>query len=351
MAGLKEALENIIDVNREAGVKARERLDSLTKPPGSLAVLEEIAVKLAEIQGKPIPEYLDKKAVLVMAGDHGVVEEGVSAFPQEVTLQMVLNFLNGGAAINILSEQAGAEVFVTDIGVKGDILGHPNLKNMKVRQGTRNITKGPAMTMEETIQAVESGIEIAYEKAREGVNMVATGEMGIGNTTSSSAVLAALSDYSVEEVTGRGTGINKDGLKRKQEVIRKALQVNKPDPKKPLEVLQKVGGLEIAALTGVILGSASKRIPVVIDGFISSSAALAACCLKEETCRYVFASHLSQEIGHKLILEQMGLKPILFLNMRLGEGTGAVLTFNLMDAAVKIIREMSTFEEAGVAKK
>lgn len=350
MTNFKKTLQEISIVNEEIGGKARQRLNNLTKPPGSLAVLEEVAVKLAQIQNTPLPRELKNKTVLVMAGDHGVVEEGVSAFPQEVTSQMVLNFLNGGAAINILSKQAGAEVVVTDVGVKTKLPYHPHLNNKNIRAGTKNMVKGAAMTMEETLQSIEVGIEMVNSKAEEGVDLIATGEMGIGNTTSSSAILAAFSGCPSEKIAGRGTGVNDEGLQRKREAIKKALQINKPDPEKPLEVLQKLGGLEIAALTGVILGAASKRIPVVIDGFISSAAALVACRIEKEVAQYIFASHLSQEKGHKLLLKLLGLQPMLYLDMRLGEGTGAVLTFNLLDAAVNIIREMATFEEAGIAQ-
>ncbi|MEN6390970.1 MAG: nicotinate-nucleotide--dimethylbenzimidazole phosphoribosyltransferase [Syntrophomonas sp.] len=347
---LEKTLYSIGKPDHLSAEMASMRLDSLTKPPGSLGVLEKIAIKLAAIQCKPLPE-LSQKVVMVMAGDHGVVEEGVSAFPQEVTPQMVLNFLYEGAAINVLSKLAGAKVVVTDVGVMGEPIQHANLKVRKIRQGTRNMAREAAMTREETVAAIKVGIELVNEEIKQGATLVGTGEMGIGNTTPSSAILAAFSGMDVELLTGKGTGVNENSLAKKKQVIKKALEINRPDPGDPLDVLAKVGGLEIAALTGVVLGAAAHRIPVVIDGFISSAAALVAYQLNEDSVNYMFASHLSQEPGHRIILELMGLSPMLHLDLRLGEGTGAVLAFNLFDAAVKIIHEMATFEEAGVSNK
>lgn len=333
----------------KTGQEAQLRLDSLTKPPGSLGVLESIAVQLAAIQGRIIP-VSGPKVVMVMAADHGVVAEGVSAFPQEVTPQMVLNFLHQGAAINVLAAHAGAEVVVTDVGINGEAIDHPDLHIRKIRPGTRNMAKEAAMTETETIAAIEAGIEMVSAQIEAGARFVATGEMGIGNTTPSSAILACISGRNIESITGRGTGINDAGLRIKQDVIKKALEVNQPDPSQPLDVLSKVGGLEIAALSGVILGAAARRVPVVIDGFISTAAALIAYKMKPECVDYMIASHLSQEPGHKIMLEAMGLKPALYLDLRLGEGTGAVLAFHLIEAAIKIITNMATFEEAGVNK-
>ncbi len=346
----KETLEKIEATNKEVGQEAQKRLDSLTKPPGSLGILEKIVVQLAEIQGKPMPT-LGKKAVMTMAGDHGVVEEGVTPYPQEVTPQMVLNILNNGAAINVFSNHVGAEVIVTDVGVAADPIEHPNLNNRRVRSGTRNMAKEPAMTLEEAIAAIEVGISLVNEKVEKGLTMVATGEMGIGNTTPSSAILAVFSGTDLEVITGRGTGLDDEGLKHKQNVIKKAIEVNQPDPNDALDVLRKVGGLEIAALTGVVLGAAANKIPVVIDGFISSAAALVAYKINSNCKEYMIASHLSQEPGHKIMLEQIGLQPMLYLDLRLGEGTGAVLAFSLIEAGVKIIHEMATFEEAGVSNR
>lgn len=345
-----ETLKKISHVDREAGKQAQERLDSLIKPPGSLGALEDIVVKLASIQSRTIP-VVDQKVVMVMAGDHGVVEEGVSAFPQEVTLQMVLNFLNHGAAINVLSKHAGAQVVVTDVGIIGVPIEHPELNIRKIRQGTGNMTKGPAMTEQEAIAAIEVGIEMVNNQIDAGANLVATGEMGIGNTTSSSAILACLYAQEIDNITGRGTGLDDKGVSLKQKVIQQSLAVNYPDPANALDVLAKVGGLEIAALTGVILGAAARKVAVVIDGFISTAAALVASRLNPLCTDYMIASHLSQEPGHKIMLEKMGLKPALYLDLRLGEGTGAVLVFHMVEAAVRIMGEMATFAEAGVSNK
>lgn len=347
---LKNTLAVISDVDREAGKQAQKRLDSLTKPPGSLGVLEEIAVQLAAIQGKAIPT-LGQKVVMVMAADHGVVEEGVSAFPQEVTQQMVVNFLNHGAAINILSDQADARVVVTDVGIQGEPIDHPQLHIRKVRPGTRNMVKEAAMTEEEVVAAIEVGIVMVNLEIDKGATIVATGEMGIGNTTPSAAILACITGNDLELITGRGTGVDDQGLIRKRAAIKKAIEVNSPNAADPVDVLRKVGGLEIAALTGVILGAAARKVPVVVDGFISTTAALVAHKMHRYCQYYIIASHLSQEPGHKILLQEIGLKPTLQLDLRLGEGTGAVLAFNLIEAAVKIISEMATFEEAGVSNK
>ncbi len=345
-----QTVNSITGSDYAAGVKAQERLDSLTKPPASLGVLEKIAVQLACIQGQSLP-VLGPKVVMVMAGDHGVVAEGVSAYPKEVTPQMVLNFLNQGAAINVLSRHAGAKVVITDVGVAAEMEAHPDLNLRKVRAGTRNMALEAAMTEEETMAALEIGMEMAHREIDRGAAILATGEMGIGNTTPSSAILACYSDNNLASIIGRGTGLNDGGLKIKQEAIQKALQVNQPDAQNPLDVLQKVGGLEIAALTGVILASAARKTPVVIDGFISTAAALLAWKIHEKCRDYILASHLSQEPGHKVMLDLMGLQPMLRLDLRLGEGTGGVLAFSLIEAAVKIIHEMATFAEAGVTNK
>ncbi len=347
---LEKTLVSIMEIDKEAGEKAQLRLDMLTKPQGSLGALERIAVKLAQIQGNPLPQ-LGAKVVMTMAGDHGVVEEGVSAFPQEVTPQMVLNFLNQGAAINVLAKHAGARVVIADIGIAAEPIEHPDLINRRIRSGTRNMAKEAAMTEEEAIAAIEAGIDLVNQEIDRGATMIATGEMGIGNTTPSSAILACFSGREIELITGRGTGVDDTGLFRKQNAIRSALEINNPDPNQPLDVLRKVGGLEIAAITGIMLGAAARRAAVVVDGFISSAAALVAYKMNPKCRDYLFASHLSQEPGHRIMLEEIGLEPMLYLDMRLGEGSGAVLAFHLLEAAVKIINEMATFEEAGVSNK
>jgi nicotinate-nucleotide--dimethylbenzimidazole phosphoribosyltransferase len=326
---------------------AQQRLDQLTKPPGSLGVLEDLAVRLAGISGNPLPRVKDK-AVVVMAADHGVVEQGVSAFPSEVTAQMVLNFLRGGAAINVLARQAGARVTVVDIGVARS-MHQPGLINRKVRLGTANIARCPAMTREEAVQALETGIEIATDEVGRGADILATGDMGIGNTTPSSAILACFSGLPARRVVGRGTGVDDRRLALKVAAVEAALRVNQPDPRDPIDVLSKVGGLEIGGLAGVILGAAANRRPVVIDGFISGAAALVAARIAPKAVNYMIASHLSQEPGHRLILEMLDLEPMLQMKMRLGEGTGAVLAFHLVEAATRILREMATFADAGVS--
>lgn len=349
MSLLEEVIGAIQPLDVEAMAKARERLDVLTKPRGSLGILEEIAVALAGMTGNPRPTITDQ-VVIVMAGDHGVVAEGVSAYPQEVTAQMVYNFVRGGAAINVLARQAGARVTVVDIGVAAELEGDGFLPR-KVRTGTANMSAGPAMDRAEAIRAVEVGIEVVNEEIRRGASLVATGDMGIGNTTPSSAVLAALSGMPLNRIVGRGTGINDERLSLKKEAIERALRINNPDPRDPLDVLAKVGGLEIAGLTGVILGAAAERVPVVLDGFIAGAAALIAARLSPLARKYMLPSHLSEEPGHRIIYEMLDLSPLLHLKLRLGEGTGAVLAFHLVQAATRILSEMATFAEAGVAEE
>ncbi|WP_261381544.1 nicotinate-nucleotide--dimethylbenzimidazole phosphoribosyltransferase [Paenibacillus cremeus] len=344
---LVEVINGIKPLDERKVEEAAQHLDQLTKPPGSLGRLEEVAKQLAGIRGEVKPE-LGRKAVIVMAGDHGVCEEGVSAFPAEVTPQMVLNFLHGGAAVNVLSRHTGADVVCVDIGVNAE-LEHQSLYSRKVRYGTANMAKGPAMTREEAERAVMVGVELVAELVGQGYGLFATGEMGIGNTTASAAILAVLGGADVVSAAGRGTGIDDARLQHKQAVIRRALEVNEPDAADPLGVLAKVGGLEIAGLVGVILGAAHHRCPVVIDGFISSAAALIAARLAPLSTAYMIASHLSQEQGHARLLEEIGLVPMLRMDMRLGEGTGAVLAFPLIEAAVKLVKEMATFADAGVS--
>ncbi|MGI6467945.1 MAG: nicotinate-nucleotide--dimethylbenzimidazole phosphoribosyltransferase [Syntrophomonadaceae bacterium] len=347
---LNKTLASIGDLDVEAANAAQARLDNLTKPQGSLGIMEQIVVRLAAIQGKAIPS-LGPKVVMVMAGDHGVVAEGVSAYPQEVTPQMVLNFLNNGAAINVFSNYTGSKVVVTDVGVIGPAIEHPRLNVRKIREGTRNMAREAAMTEAEALAAITVGIEMVQAEIEAGATLIATGEMGIGNTTPSSAILAAFSGVDLDIITGRGTGIDDVVRQRKIAVIKQALEVNQPDPNQPLDVLRKVGGLEIAALTGVILGAAAHRVAVVVDGFISTAAALVAYKMNPDCRKFLFASHLSQEPGHRIMLEYMGLQPILHLDLRLGEGTGAVLTFPIFEAALKAMQEMATFGEAGVSNK
>ena len=333
-----------------AMAEARSRQNQLTKPPGSLGRLEELSIQLAGIQGKPIPQ-IRHKAVIVMAGDHGVVAEGVGNWPQEVTAQMVYNFLSGGAGINVIARQAGARVVIVDIGVASELKPHSQLVSRKVAPGTQNISSGPAMTREQAVTSVETGIEIVTAEVARGLDIVATGDMGIGNTTASSAIYAALTGRPVAEVTGRGTGIDDRQLAHKIEVIERALAVNRPDPKQPLDVLAKVGGFEIGGLVGVMLAAAAHRIPVVIDGFISGAAALMATALSPGLKDFLIAGHVSAEAGHRLLLKHLGLKPLLDLGMRLGEGTGATLGIFLSETAARVLAEISTFAEAEVSER
>ena len=347
---LNDTLKNIKPVNGEWHDIAQKHLDNLTKPPGSLGRLEEFARKFVAITENKKP-ILDKKVVFTFAGDHGVTEEGVSAFPKEVTQQMVFNFLRGGAGINVLARHAGSDVVVVDIGVDHDFGEIEGLINLKVISGTKNFAKEPAMTREEAIKCMETGIELADGYAKKGYKIFGTGDMGIGNTTPSSAIAAVLTGRPVSEVTGKGTGITGESLQNKIKVIEKGINLNKPNPNDAIDVLAKVGGAEIGGIAGLILGAASNRIPVVIDGFISTAGALIAYCIEPKVKDYIFAAHNSVEIGHKAMLDKMGLMPILDLNLRLGEGTGAALAMLMIEAGLKIYKEMATFGEAGVSSE
>jgi nicotinate-nucleotide--dimethylbenzimidazole phosphoribosyltransferase len=347
---IERTIRRIGPLDGSAMRAAEARQAVLTKPTNALGRLETLSIQLAGISGRSIPTFPDK-VVAVMAADHGVTAEGVSAYPAEVTPGMVANFAAGGAAINVISRHVGARVIVTDVGVNADISGLAGVRHRKIRWGTANIAQGPAMTGEEALRAIELGIELVEEAVGEGASMFATGEMGIGNTTAASAVIAALTGRPVGEVTGRGTGIALDALPHKIAVIERALSVNRPDPSDPMDVLTKVGGLEIAALTGVVLGAAAWRRPVVMDGFISAAAALAAVRLRGAAAAYILPSHVSVEVGHQVVLDELGLVPLFDLQMRLGEGTGAALAMSILDAAAKILAEMATFESAGVANR
>jgi nicotinate-nucleotide--dimethylbenzimidazole phosphoribosyltransferase len=307
-------------------------------------------VQIAGITGQARPRP-KQPVVVVMAGDHGIAHQGVSAYPQEVTPQMVLNFLHGGAAINVLARHVGARVVVVDVGVAADMPAHPELVNMKVAKGTRDFSAGSAMTRDEAERAVQAGIDVVNAQVDAGADLVATGDMGIGNTTPSSAIVATLTGRPIAQVTGRGTGVDDAGLARKVAVLERALALNRPDPCDGWDVLAKVGGLEIGGLAGVIIGAAARRVPVVIDGFISGAAALIACAIAPAAQPYLIAAHRSVEIGHRAMLEHLGLEPLLDFNLRLGEGTGAALGISLCMAACKILDEMATFGEAGVSDK
>jgi nicotinate-nucleotide--dimethylbenzimidazole phosphoribosyltransferase len=347
---LENTIRNILPLDQNAMSQARERQETLTKPAGSLGRLEELSIQLAGIQGKSRPQ-IKQKTIVVMVADHGVVAEGTSAYPQEVTAQMVLNFIRGGAAINVLSRQVGARVIVVDIGIAGKTSSFMGIIHRKVASGTRNMCRGPAMTIEQAAEAITTGIEVVTSEIQKGLDIVGTGEMGIGNTTASSAICSVFTGKTPAEVTGRGTGLDDKQLQHKIEVIKKALDLNRPDAHKPLEVLAKVGGLEIAGLAGVMLGAAASHVPVMVDGFISGAAALIATGLCPQVKDYLIAAHLSVEPGHKIMLDYLGLKPLLDLDLRLGEGTGAVLGISLAEAACRTLSEMATFAEAGVSEK
>lgn len=349
MQKLEDTLARITPLDPALIEQAQTQLDNKTKPPGSLGRLEEFARRIVAITGSARPD-VSRKVIVTFAGDHGIVEEGVSAFPKEVTPQMVLNFLRGGAGLNVLARHAGAEVRVVDVGVDFDFGNEPGMVHAKVGPGTRNFAKGPAMSRDEALAAINVGIGMAEQCAADGVGLVGTGEMGIGNTTPSSAIIAAISGITVRELTHRGTGIGDAALERKIAAIEEGLALNRPDPNDPLDVLAKLGGFEIAAITGLVLGCAARRIPVVIDGFISTAGALIASELHATVRDYLFAAHQSVEIGHRFMLERIGVRPMLDLDLRLGEGTGAALAMTLIDAGVKILNEMATFEQAGVSK-
>lgn len=347
---IRATIRNIRPIDDDLIAVAQQRLDILTKPQGSLGRLEEFARELVAMTADPMPD-IPKKVIFTFAGDHGVTEEGVSAYPREVTPQMVLNFLRGGAGINVLARHAGADVVVIDMGVDYDFGDMPGLVSRKILRGTANIRKGPAMTRQQAEACINTGIEIAHEYAAKGYGLFGTGDMGIGNTTPSSAIASVLTGRPVREVTGRGTGIHDDALKNKVKVIEDAIAINRPDPADPIDVLAKVGGTEIGGIAGLILGAAALRVPVVVDGFISTAGALIAYSLEPGTRDYMFAAHKSVEQGHTAMLDKMGLSPILDLGLRLGEGTGAALAMLMIEGGLRIYREMATFGDAGVSEK
>jgi nicotinate-nucleotide--dimethylbenzimidazole phosphoribosyltransferase len=346
---MEETIKKIEALDERAMSAARARQDILTKPAGSLGTLEEISIKVAGITGNSTPKIKDK-VIITMAGDHGITDEGISAYPKEVTAQMVYNFLNGGAAINVLARHVGARVVIVDMGVAVDI-SHERLVAKKIAYGTANMAKGPAMTNEDAVRSIDAGIAVFESEAKKGVDIVGVGDMGIGNTTPSSAIAAVITGEEVEKVTGRGTGIDDAGLRKKIKAIEEAIKLNNPNNKDAIDVLAKVGGFEIGGMAGVILAAASHRVPVVIDGFISGASALIAYGIAPAVKDYMIAAHRSVERGHSVTLDYIGLKPLLDLDMRLGEGTGAALGISIVDAACKILDEMATFEDAGVSEK
>jgi nicotinate-nucleotide--dimethylbenzimidazole phosphoribosyltransferase len=347
---LPKLLDAIRRPDPAVGEEAQRRLDQLTKPPGSLGRLEELARRLAEISGR-CPPSADQPVIFTLAADHGVAAEGVSAYPQVVTAQMVENFLQGGAAVNVLARHAGARVVVADFGVASPVGERPGLLSRRIGPGTANITRGPAMTREQAERALAAGAELVEDEWARGADLVGTGEMGIANTTAASAVVAALTGLPVQDLTGRGTGIDDAALSRKVIAIERALDVNRPDGGDGVDVLAKVGGFELAGLAGVILAAAAHRLPVILDGFIAGAAALAAVRIAPEARHFLIASHRSVEPGHRHVLEALGLAPYLDLGMRLGEGTGAALCIGLARAAAALFTEMATFKSAGVSER
>jgi nicotinate-nucleotide--dimethylbenzimidazole phosphoribosyltransferase len=348
---IKETIQKITPINFKLTEKARKRLDNLTKPQGSLGRLEDFAGQIVGISRNLNPE-IKRKVILVMAGDHGVAQERVSAFPQEVTFQMVYNFIRGGAGINVLARHIGADVLVVDMGVAKDFASEKGLIIKKIAYGTKNIAQGPAMSRDEAERAIIAGIEVFEDElSRKGIDIVGLGEMGIANTTPSSAIVACLTKSKVEEVTSQGTGINEDQLKNKIRVIKQAIEINHPNLEDGLDVLSKIGGFEIGGLVGCILAAAAHRVPIVIDGFISCASALIAIKLAPLVKDYIFASHNSVEKGHKIALKYIGKVPMFDLGMRLGEGTGAALGISFIEAGVKILTQMATFTDAGVENK
>ncbi len=347
---IDQTLAKIMPPDQSAMDAARARQDTLTKPQGSLGRLEELSITLAGIFMDPIPK-INRKAVILAAGDHGVVAEGISAYPQEVTPAMVGNFLAGGAAINVLARHVGASIVVLDAGVAADLPDDPAMRAVKIGRGTANMAIGPAMSREDAIKCIEAGIAAADEQIAKGADLIAFGDMGIGNTTPSSAITAVVTGADPSVTTGRGTGLDDPALAHKVEVVRRSIEVNKPDAKDGLDLLAKVGGFEIGMLAGAMLGTAAAHRPAVVDGFISGAAALIAWTLAPTLSHYLIASHQSVEPGHRIGMKTMGLTPLLDMGMRLGEGSGATLAMPIIEAAAKCLAEMATFADAGVAER
>lgn len=340
-------IEQIKPLDAQAMAAAEERQGRLTKPTGALGRLEALATQLAGITGKVRPRLADK-VVVVMAGDHGVTAEGVSAYPQSVTGQMVLNFLAGGAAINVLARQANTRVVVADLGVASSLPTRPDLLDAKVAFGTANMAHGPAMSREQALQAIENGAALIRREINSGLDILGIGEMGIGNTTAAASIATVLTGHDAAELVGRGTGLDDAGLLHKTDVVRRVLARNRPDANDGLDILAKVGGFEIGGLVGAILAAAAHRRPIMVDGFIATAAAMIAVTLAPMVRPYLIAAHRSAEPGHSVMLAWLGLEPLLALDLRLGEGTGAVLGMQVADAACRLLDEMATFGEAGV---
>lgn len=347
---IDELIANIRPLDEAAMQAVRARQNRLTKPQGSLGRLEDLSVQIAGMTGQRAPQ-VQHKVIMVMAGDHGVTAEGVSAYPSEVTPQMVENFLNGGAAINVLARLSRARVIVVDLGVATDIASHPGFIIKKIGYGTGNIVREAAMSREQALAALTAGAEVVFDEAKHGLDILVPGDMGIGNTTPSAAIAASIFGKSAGEVVGRGTGVDEAGWQRKVRAVDAALGLHHPDPNDVIDVLAKVGGFEIGGLAGAMLAAASRRVPILLDGFISTAAALLAVKLAPGARAYMIAAHRSQERGHALMLEWLGLQPLLDLDLRLGEGSGAALALPIVEAACKLLTDMATFGEAGVSEK
>ncbi len=346
MSLLESTLQNIKPLDPDAMQKARERLDNLLKPPGSLGRIEDIAIKLAGITGV-IGGPVAKKTILVMAGDNGITEEKVSSFPREISTLVAETMVKGLSGVSVLARHAGADLKVVDLGLEGDLMDG-RVINRKIRRMTSNMADGPAMDRGEALRAIETGIEIANAAVDEGADILGTGEIGIGNTTTASAVLHSFGAGSLDEIVGRGAGLTDEGLRHKKDMIRRAVELNRPEPADPVDVLSKVGGFDIAGLCGCYLAAAARRRPIVIDGFIAGTAAVAAVKMHPGVRDFMFTSHASAEPGVAAISRILELHPMLALDMRLGEGTGAALAFHVIEAAVKIINEMGTFKDIGM---
>lgn len=335
-------------LDADAMDRAASRQNRLTKPPGSLGRLEELSIRIAGIQGTHSPS-LERKVIVTIAADHGVVHEGVSSFPQEVTAQMVLNFCRGGAGINVLGRHVGARVVVADFGVAGEYHEPTSVVVDRIGRGTMSMAQGPAMSRDQAVRSLEAGIRLVERESDSGMQALATGEMGIGNTTAAAAITAVLTKSPIEQVTGRGAGLTDEKLVKKIDMVRRAISTNEPDPTDGLDVLAKLGGFEIGGMAGAMLAAAARRCPVVVDGFISTAAAALAVSLVPRVKEYLIAGHLSAEGGHRHLLSHLGLEPLVDLGLRLGEGTGAAIGLFLAEAAVRLLNEMATFDEAGVA--
>lgn len=345
---LQQTIEKVEDLDQEMLVKARERVDSLIKPPKSLGKLEDLAVQLSGITKELFPA-VDQKVMIVMAADHGVYEEGVTSNPQEVTIEQTLNIAKGITGVGTIAKVSGAKIVAVDIGIKEDIPSDAGVIIRKIKKGTDNMAKGPAMTREEAIKALEVGIEIATKEIQQGANLLGTGEMGISNTTPSTAILSVLANCDPKEITGRGAGLGKGGLAHKIEVIRNAITINQPNSADGIDVLAKVGGLEIGGMAGVMLAAAANRVPVVVDGLISTASALIATTIEPKVKDYLITSHATDEPGGKKASELLGKEPMLKMNMCLGEGSGAALAFPIIEAACSMMKNMPTFEDVGMS--